>query len=288
VGVDQIISLGMPNVALPQYVVGIGIDEIVDFGSPNVGITQPQNTVGVGIGQLVDFGSPSILQSQDPTGVGIEQLIDLGAPSIVRSQETVGASIVQLVDLGTPGATLSQDAVSIGIDQAIDLGVPMMSSSIGAQTANGIGIGQLVDVGAPQLDAVIIVAEGIGIQQDVVLGIPSSSASLQLTADQASVFIDLDAALHEAFSNGVQGAVDPTLIAEIEGYATDLTTLQQYQTRLIFEELAAATMTALNIPGILPTTSSTATTNIARVTPGGTSGTLTFVDGILTSKVEPT
>jgi hypothetical protein len=63
--------------------------------------------------------------------------------------------------------------------------------------------------------------------------------------------------------------------------------LQQHQLKVIFEDLAAATMGALNIPGVLPTTNDNDAAPLAKITTSGSTGSLTFVNGILTSKVEP-
>lgn len=108
---------------------------------------------------------------------------------------------------------------------------------------------------------------------------------LQLTAGQVAILSNLDAALHDAFSDGVDGNT-PDLIAPIDGYLDKLTTLEQNQTRLIFKDAAAAIMAALNIPGFLA--DAHLVVPLAPATDGGTDGSLTFVDGILTIKVDPT
>lgn len=110
-------------------------------------------------------------------------------------------------------------------------------------------------------------------------------ARLQLTANQAAALTDLDDALHRAFGEGVDGDTQD-LMAPIEGYQDDFTPLQQDQTRLTFMNVAAAAISALNIPGALNEVETTIP--IARITPGGTDGSLTFTDGILTARVDPT
>lgn len=109
--------------------------------------------------------------------------------------------------------------------------------------------------------------------------------ALVLTTDQGvtvtQMDTDLDTAFKEGATNGVAEVAPPVPLFN------DLTPLQQSQTRGIFQTTFAAIMKTLNIKRALPNGIST-TVTLAKLTPGGTNGSLTFVDGLLTAKVDPT
>lgn len=282
-GIAQTTALGSPAIVQQEMPVGVGFSQPIDLGNPVADIT-PLTTTGTGIQQTVGIGTPVAAGPANAIGFGISQVVALGTPSIFNgTQYPVGVGIDQLIDVGTPNSLVvsHQYANGLGVSQPVDLGTPQSSQQ---QFVVGVGVDQPIDVGVPEFGTIF----NVGISQPVDLGMPTALLPLTLTAGQAAALVDIDTALHEAFSNGVDGAITPTLITPIDGYSTTLTLLQQYQTRLIFEELAAATMVTLNIPGVLPTTGTSVTVPVAKITPLGTDGSLTFVDGVLTSKVEPT
>jgi hypothetical protein len=57
--------------------------------------------------------------------------------------------------------------------------------------------------------------------------------------------------------------------------------------RNVFRSMLAALMVALNIPRAFPNTVSV-TVTIPKLTSGGANGSLTFTDGMLTAKTDPT
>jgi len=245
------------------------------------------DTIGIGIDQLINLGSPSAIATGTATGAGIDQLIGIGSPTTSATNATTGVGIDQLIDLGSPSITATNATTGVGVDQVIDVGSPAVTASA---IATGTGIDQLIDLGTPAVELDNVGAIGIGVNQLIGIGFPIVNAAgvltpLQLSANQSAVLGDLDDALHKAFNEGTDGDT-PNLIAPIEGYKDDFSPLQQEQTRLIFKNLAAATMVALNIPGVL--TGAVITVPVAKITPGGANGSLTFTDGILTARVNPT
>lgn len=111
-------------------------------------------------------------------------------------------------------------------------------------------------------------------------------SKLTITDDQEAAIDAIRPLLEQAFAEGVQdGAANPVLDA-MQLYGT-LTEPVKQDVKDPFEALAAAMMLALNIRRVLPTGQS-ATVALAKLTPGGSNGSLTFVDGLLVSKVDPT
>jgi hypothetical protein len=293
VGIDQQVPVGSPLIDRQLQPGGVGIQQDVSFGSPDA-VLNPIMTDGVGIVENVLVGIPISGGPIDSISVGIPQLVESGTPIVTRLNDRIVTDVGfdQPIDLGIPvmANVNTQRPHMLGFDQPTDAGTPSLTKQ---ELVVGVGIGQTVILGAPAAAFTAAPAHAVGIQQDVVLGAPAvvaASPPLQVTSAQAAALADLDTLLHQAFADGVQGPVDPALIAKIDGYIDHFNLLQQYQTRLIFEELAAATMVALDIPGVLPNTTPTETVPLANITPtpGGATGSMTFVDGILTSKVEPT
>lgn len=284
VGIAQLVGVGTPIADInPITVDSVGISQAVDFGEPS--ILMDQMVDGVGIDQTVDFGSPTVTM-QDLTGVGIEQIVDIGTP-VIAQQQPVGVGISQLVDLGTPVAAL-QEWFGVGIEQIVDIGTPSLTQD---QQATATGIEQPIGLGSPVVSLVIPseVVVGVGFEQPLALGTPVVAVPLQVTTRQAAVMLDIDDALHKAFGDGVsRGAFFPDIISKIDGYTDDFTTLQQDQTRLIFKNVAAAAITTLNIPDAFSTTNNDDSVLVAKVEATGSNGSMVFVDGILTFKVEPT
>ncbi len=314
VGIQQDVDLGIPAITTTTAAVGVGIAQPVDVGDPVSGLYSV--VTGVGISQTVALGTPVVVQQNFPTGVGINQVVSLGTPAMDTnplspivagiaqninlgtpvaggSGSVVGHGIAQFINLGTPVAVrvLDQAAIGVGIAQTVDFGTPVATANpLEPSNTVGVGVLQNIALGTP-LAAFVdpnLYPIGVGISQTVEVGYPKMKATgmpLRLTANQAAVLGDLDDALHKAFSDGTDGDT-PDLITPIEGYKDEFNLLQQQQTRLIFEDLAAATMVALNVPGALLGT--VITVPIPKITSGGANGSLTFTDGILTAKVNPT
>ncbi len=307
VGINQTIALGTPNVDAASNVefFGVGINQTIGVGgsvdgpvadlypivTSGVGINQtitlgtPQSTAtpqvaGVGINQTITLGTPTTdITPLEPEGVGINQVIAVGVPYTPPIQ-SFGIGIDQTVAMGAVNATITPlTPTEVGIAQNVVLGTPHQT---GALTVPGSGFSQPVGVGTP-LMGVPQIFNVPGIQQNIDLGAPEAvrAGALVVTASQAAALISLDAALHQAFGDGVKGPVTDPLIDPIDGYTDDFTTLQQQQVRTIFEDDAAAAVTAFNIPGAFPNTNNNDTASLAKLAPTGSTATLTFIDGIL-------
>lgn len=111
-------------------------------------------------------------------------------------------------------------------------------------------------------------------------------AKLNISTDQAAVVVVAESHLEDAFRDGTETVGSISVIPEMAGYS-DLNPTQQQQTRSIFESCFAAILKALNIKRPLPN-GITTTVTLAKLTPLGSNGSLTFVDGILTAKTDPT
>jgi len=112
-------------------------------------------------------------------------------------------------------------------------------------------------------------------------------SKLTITDDQEIIVAALDTALQQALLEGVQdGGANPVLSA-MQGYNDTAIQPQQAAIKLPFKSLAAALIAVINLRRALPTGIST-TVALAKLTPMGVDGSLTFVDGILTAKVDPT
>lgn len=304
VGIEQDIALGTPSVDILGNMAMVGIAETVSIGTP-VATTLVTETM-VGLAEIVDIGTPVAGLFANVTPPGFAQTIALGTPVATLQQEPLGVGFVQAIALGTPlvdgdpepflGVGISQtiafgnplifggNVVGVGINQTVPLGTPVMSVT-NRLLPIGVGIEQDVVLGTPvmsiTLDSTMV---GIGVGVSITLGIPLvTGAWLQITVAQAAGMPDLDAALQKAFGDGTQGTINPDLITPIQDYSDKFTTLQQTQTKLIFEQVAAAYLASTNIPGILPDTNTTDTTTVATTT--GTN-TMTWVDGILVESDE--
>ena len=306
VGVNQIVDFGSPNVNINGDAVGTGFQQVVALGDPVVStLIRPD---GLGIDQIVDLGTPISLVGVRPNGVGIDQIIDLGTPTIVRQLQPLGVGIDQIIDLGTPDSILNpivlsgsgiQESIDFGspevvgpgafigqgITQVVDFGLPRAIRELDKEFF-GVGIEQTIDLGLPGPAAPDTIRQ-VGIEQFINLGLPVISTDLGITIRQKNALIDLDAALHKAFSEGVAQVALPNAIEPMNGYLTQLSPLQQTQTRLAFKLTAAASLFSFNIPGAFPDTNNTDTTSIAKLTPSGQNGSLNFIDGRLVSKVNP-
>jgi hypothetical protein len=307
VGFEQIIAIGDVSASTLIRPDGVGVQQDVVFGSP-VMYAQTE-ALGVGIAQLVDMGTPSIIQQQQPLGVGIAQLVDIGSPvanitpitlsntgfeqaiflgdpAITGSGSVVGVGVDQAVTLGTPIATRdnTQDVFGVGIEQLIELGIPGPSIN---QPFLMVGVEQPIDLGSPLVEQATVI-DGVGFEQLIDLGLPFTYLGRGLTTRQKNALIDLDDALHKAFSEGVAQVALPNTIEPMNGYITQLSVLQQTQTRLPFKLAAAAEMFSFNIPGAFPNTNDTDVTSIAKLSGVGSEGSLIFVDGRLVIKTDPT
>ena len=292
VGIDQPIDIGTPVSASYIPSIGIGINQTIDIGTPNSNVIVTDT--GIGIDQTIDVGTPDISLASSAVGIGIEETISLGGPNIGTVASVFGAGIDQIVSVGMPDIVTTtapvQTAVGMGIVEIVSLGTPdTITTSPAAQNAVGVGIIEIVSIGSPVLNGVYT-NNGVGVEQDILINTPHVhhvGSALQLSQRQANTFPDIDTALQMAFGYGVQSS-NPNLIAPIQDYINLLNPLQQQQLKGIFESVAAASITSLNIPGVLPTTNDNDSVSVAKVTNSGTSGLLNFIDGILVSKIDPT
>ena len=109
---------------------------------------------------------------------------------------------------------------------------------------------------------------------------------LVITDPQAAIILATDPYEDTAFLSGV---VDPgaTIIVQPMQNYNLLTGPQAVTVRQIFNDCLAAFTKAMNLTAALPT-GLTTTVTLAKLTGGGSNGSLTFTDGILTAKVDPT
>jgi len=176
-----------------------------------------------------------------------------------------GVGIVQTILLGNSELNLLTSTISAGIQQSIALS----ESTVGLSASPAsVGILEEVLVGRPNINA--------------------DGSPLSVSSAQAAALRSLSLLLHDAFADGIENT-DSEHVADRIKVFVNLSALQQEQVENIFNEAAAAFTRALNIPGELPTTSNDSSVTLAKLTttPGST-GSLTFVDGILTVKVDPT
>lgn len=109
---------------------------------------------------------------------------------------------------------------------------------------------------------------------------------LTITAGQEASVVALEGDLEQAFSFGVQdNALNPVLDA-MPLYGDPAVQAIKQGVKDPFKSLVAAMMVALNITQGLPLGLST-TVVLAKLTPTGSTGLLTFENGILTAKVDP-
>jgi len=306
VGVDQTVILGSPNINMNGDAVGLGFEQPITLGDPTAQTSVRPD--GLGFEQLINFGTPTSLTAVRPNGIGIEQLIELGSPSVIRQLQPLGVGIAQLIDFGSPVGDLNPITLSnLGINQDVSFGSPEIvgpgafigkginqTIAVGTPRAIkeldkeflGIGIGQLIELGLPGPASPDTIRQ-VGIEQFIPPGTPVVSTNLGVTFRQKIALLDLDAALHKAFGEGVTQVALPNAIEPMNGYLTQMSTLQQTQTRLPFKLAAAASIFAFNIPGAFPDTNDNDVAPIAKLSPSGQSGSLIFVDGRLVIKTDP-
>lgn len=110
---------------------------------------------------------------------------------------------------------------------------------------------------------------------------------LTITTDQEGVILAVDHDLDEAFGFGVQDTGANLVVDAMPLYRTPVVQAQGANVRGPFKSLLAAMMVAFNIKRALPNGLTTVVT-LAKLTGGGHTGSLTFTDGILTAKTDPT
>lgn len=112
-------------------------------------------------------------------------------------------------------------------------------------------------------------------------------SKLVITADQEAVINNIETPMEQAFAEGVEDTFANPVIDPLTFYTSPDVTPFKAGVKNPFKSEVAATMKVLNIKRALPTGLST-TVTLAKLTGGGTAGSLTFVDGLLVSKVDPT
>lgn len=109
---------------------------------------------------------------------------------------------------------------------------------------------------------------------------------LIISADQETGIIALEGDLEQAFAYGVENNFAVPVLDPMPLYDDPAVQEVKQGVKDPFKSLVAAMMVALNITSGLPIGIS-ATVALAKLTPLGTAGSLTFVDGVLVSKVDP-
>lgn len=109
--------------------------------------------------------------------------------------------------------------------------------------------------------------------------------ALSLTSGQAGIISSVDTTLQTAFSSGVDNVSTPILPA-IFNYSI-LTAVQQQIMRQVFESMIAAFVSTMGFAGVQGSTFS-GTVALAKLTTGGTQGSLTVSNGLITAYVAPT
>ena len=305
-GVDQIVDLGSPNINMSGDAVGTGFEQAIVIGDHTVNTTVRPDSLG--FEQTIDFGTPNSFNNARANGIGIDQIIDLGSPVASKQVQPLGVGIEQLIELGSPDAILNPISLeNVGIQENVLLGSPIVvgpgafigegidqATVFGLPRATrdndreflGIGIEQLIELGFPGPASPDTIRQ-VGIEQFIPPGIPVVSTDLGVTLKQKNALLDLDDALHKAFSEGVAQVALSNAIDPMNGYLTQMSTLQQTQTRLPFKLAAAASIFAFNIPGAFPDTNDNDVAPLAKLSPSGQEGSLIFVDGRLVIKTDP-
>lgn len=109
---------------------------------------------------------------------------------------------------------------------------------------------------------------------------------LVITADQETGIVALEGDLEQAFAYGVENSFAVPVLDPMPLYDDPAVQAVKQQVKDPFKSLVAAMMVALNISEGFPLGLST-TVTLAKLTPTGANGSLTFVDGVLVSKVDP-
>lgn len=112
-------------------------------------------------------------------------------------------------------------------------------------------------------------------------------AKLQITDDQGNVLVSLDEKLENAFMEGTVDQNQNDLVPCLNRYS-DLSLNRKNQIKNVFKAIIASLLKTANIPRALPVTKFTGTAIVAKITTGGTNGSLTFENGILVSRINPT
>jgi len=112
-------------------------------------------------------------------------------------------------------------------------------------------------------------------------------AKLVVTADQETGLITLEGDLELAFAMGVEDEFAQPIYDPMPLYDNPDVQAVKDGVKGPFKSLVAAMLVAFNIKRALPVGIST-TVILAKITGGGSNGSLTFVDGILTAKTDPT
>jgi len=111
-------------------------------------------------------------------------------------------------------------------------------------------------------------------------------SKLTITDGQEASIDDLEDPLEQAFSLGVQDESFNPVLDGLPLYDDPDVQAVKQGVKDPFKSLIAAMMVALNIKRTLPVGIST-TVILAKLTDIGSAGSLTFVDGLLTAKVDP-
>ena len=109
---------------------------------------------------------------------------------------------------------------------------------------------------------------------------------LTVTTDQESGLVALEGDLEMAFADGVENQLAIPILTSMPLYSDPAVQAVKQGIKDPFKSLVAAMMVALNIKRALPAGLST-TVILAKLTPSGATGSLTFEDGILVSKIDP-
>jgi hypothetical protein len=112
-------------------------------------------------------------------------------------------------------------------------------------------------------------------------------SALQLTANQAQIINDIDTTMQQAFLSGVEDNLFNIIVPPITDYNL-LTTSQQGMVKYIFKAAVAAFVVTANWDQELPSVKFSGTATLAKLTGGGSTGSIVFVDGIAVSAVNPT
>jgi len=110
---------------------------------------------------------------------------------------------------------------------------------------------------------------------------------LTITTNQEGVITDVEGDLEAAFANGVQDTDFASVVDAMKLYSHPSVQSVKTDVKAAFKSLLAAMMVAFNIKRAFPV-GLTTTVTLAKLTALGTEGSLTFTDGILTGKIDPT
>ncbi len=110
---------------------------------------------------------------------------------------------------------------------------------------------------------------------------------LIINADQEAGIIELEGDLEQAFAYGVENNLAVPVLGPMPLYDDPAVQAVKQGMKDPFKSLIAAMMVALNITDGLPV-GLTTVVPLAKLTALGNPGSLTFTNGILTGKVDPT